>query len=88
MSDFQLTSLRLSPGDRGQHATLRKKQPGETKKKKLDRGKHATLGKMQSPVALELLELLARSHIPQPDAVVGRRYIISSSAARSEHGAV
>jgi hypothetical protein len=40
------------------------------KKKKLDRGKHATLGKMQSPVALELLELLARSHIPQPDAVV------------------
>jgi len=43
---------------------------GTTKKKKLDRGKHATLGKMQSPVALELLELLARSHIPQPDAVV------------------
>ena len=33
-------------------------------------GKDATLGKMQSPVALELLELLARSHIPQPDAVV------------------
>ena len=60
-------NLRL---DRGQHATLRKKQPGETKKKKLDGGKHATLGKMQSPVALELLELLARSHIPQPDAVV------------------
>jgi hypothetical protein len=27
MSDFYLTSLRLSPGDRSQHATLRKKQP-------------------------------------------------------------
>jgi hypothetical protein len=78
-------ALRLSPGDRGQHATLRKKQPGETKKKKLDRGKHATLGKMQSPVALELLELLARSHIPQPDAVV---VVTKTPAARCEHGAV
>jgi hypothetical protein len=48
-------NLRLSGGDQ---------------KKKLDRGKHATLGKMQSPVSLELLDLLARSHIPQPDAVV------------------
>jgi hypothetical protein len=27
---------------------------------------------MQSPVALELLELLARSHIPQPDRPVAR----------------
>ena len=27
---------------------------------------------MQSPVALELLELLARSHIPQPDRPVER----------------
>ena len=34
------------------------------------RGRLATFRKMQSPVALELLELLARSHIPQPDAVV------------------
>ncbi len=40
---------------------------------------------MQSPVALELLELLARSHIPQPDAVV---VLIATPAARSEHGAV
>jgi hypothetical protein len=85
------TTLRLSPPestpllDRGQHATLRKKQPGETKKKKLDRGKHATLGKMHSPVALELLELLARSHIPQPDAVV---VLMITPAARCEHGAV
>ena len=67
-------NLRLSPGERG-----------ETKKKKLDRGKHATLGKMQSPVALELLELLARSHIPQPDAVV---VWTKTPAARCEHGAV
>ena len=36
-------------------------------------------------VALELLELLARSHIPQPDAVVVFR---KTPAARSEHGAV
>ena len=50
-------------------------------------GKDGTLGKMQSPVALELLELLARSHIPQPDAVV---VLIArkTPAARSEHGAV
>ncbi len=48
-------------------------------------GKHATLGKMLSPVALELLELLARSHIPQPDAVVVLKFM---PAARSEHGAV
>ena len=48
-------------------------------------GQDATLGKMQSPVALELLELLARSHIPQPDAVV---VLMKTSAARSEHGAV
>ncbi len=48
-------------------------------------GKDATLGKMQSPVALELLELLARSHIPQPDAVV---VFECTPAARSEHGAV
>ena len=40
---------------------------------------------MQSPVALELLELLARSHIPQPDAVVTLPFM---PAARSEHGAV
>ena len=48
-------------------------------------GKDATLGKMQSPVALELLELLARSHIPQPDAVV---VWTKTPAARCEHGAV
>ena len=48
-------------------------------------GKDGTLGKMQSPVALELLELLARSHIPQPDAVVT---LPCMPAARSEHGAV
>jgi len=48
-------------------------------------GKDGTLGKMQSPVALELLELLARSHIPQPDAVVVLKI---TPAARSEHGAV
>ena len=48
-------------------------------------GKDGTLGKMQSPVALELLELLARSHIPQPDAVVTLPFM---PAARSEHGAV
>jgi hypothetical protein len=40
---------------------------------------------MQSPVALELLELLARSHIPQPDAVVVLTII---PTARCEHGAV
>ena len=82
---FLVNPLRLSPGVGGGHATLRKKQPGETKKKKLDRGKHATLGKMHSPVALELLELLARSHIPQPDAVV---VLMITPAARCEHGAV
>ncbi len=32
--------------------------------------KLATFRTMRSPVALELLELLARSHIPQPNAVV------------------
>ncbi len=58
---------------------------GGDQKKNLDRGKHATLGKMQSPVSLELLELLARSHIPQPDAVVVLTII---PAARCEHGAV
>ena len=65
----------------------KKSRQGRPKKKKLDRGKHATLGKMQSPVALELLELLARSHIPQPDAVV----VVTKTptpAARCEHGAV
>jgi len=31
-----------------------------------------TFRKMQSPVALELLELLAHSHIPQPDRPVVR----------------
>jgi hypothetical protein len=36
------------------------------------RGRLATFRKMQSPVALELLELLARSHIPQPDRLVVR----------------
>ena len=36
-----------------------------------DRGKHATLGKMQSPVALELLELLATTN---------RRTVLSSDA--------
>ncbi len=49
------------------------------------RGRLATFRKMQSPVALELLELLARSHIPQPDAVVVSG---NTPAARSEHGAV
>ena len=47
--------------------------------------KLATLRKMQSPVSLELLELLPRANIPQPDAVVVLRI---SPAARSEHGAV
>jgi hypothetical protein len=37
-----------------------------------ERGRLATFRKMQSPVALELLELLARSHIPQPDRPVER----------------
>ena len=37
-----------------------------------ERGRLATFRKMQSPVALELLELLARSHIPQPDRPVVR----------------
>ena len=32
----------------------------------------ANFRKMQSPVALELLELLPRSHIPQPDRPVAR----------------
>ena len=45
-------NLRLSPGERGRHATL---------------------GKMQSPVALELLELLATTNIPQADRLVIRR---------------
>ncbi len=49
---FQLTSLRLSPPERGKHATLRK---------------------MQSPVAPELLELLATANMPQADRVVIRR---------------
>ena len=35
-------------------------------------GQDATLGKMQSPVALELLELLATVNIPQPDRLVTR----------------
>ncbi len=45
----------------------------------------ATFRKVQSPVTLELLELLARANIPQPDAVVVLRI---SPAASSEHGAV
>ena len=48
------------------------------------RGRLATFRKMQSPM-VELLELLARSHIPQPDAVVA---LTKTPAARSEHGAV
>ena len=36
-------------------------------------GKDGTLGKMQSPVALELLELLATTNIPQADRLVIRR---------------
>jgi hypothetical protein len=47
--------------------------------------KLATLRKMQSPVALELLELLPRVNIPQPNAVVVSK---NSPTARSEHGAV
>ena len=38
-----------------------------------DRGRIATLRKMQSPVALEHLELLATSKIPQADRPVNRR---------------
>jgi hypothetical protein len=34
--------------------------------------------KMQSPVALELLELLARSHIPQPNTVVAIKSIAAA----------
>ena len=37
-----------------------------------DRGRLATFRKMLLPVALELLELLARSHVPQPDRPVDR----------------
>ena len=37
-----------------------------------DRGRLATFRKMLLPVALELLELLARVHIPQPNAAVAR----------------
>ena len=47
--------------------------------------KLATLRKMQSPVALELLELIPRANIPQPDAVVVCKKF---PTARSEHGAV
>ena len=36
------------------------------------RGRLATFRKMRLPVALELLELLACSHIPQPDRPVVR----------------
>ena len=36
------------------------------------RGRLATFRKMQSPVALELLELLATVNIPQPDRLVVR----------------
>jgi hypothetical protein len=42
------------------------------------RGRWRRQRKMQSPVSLELLEVLARSHIPQPNAVV---VIILSAAA-------
>ena len=45
MSDFYLTSLRLSPGDRAEGVD--------------DRGQHATLRKKQPPVALERLQALA-----------------------------
>ena len=58
---FSNGALRLSPGDRGQHATLRKM-----------RLPLANFRKMQSPVALELLELLATVNIPQPDRLVVR----------------
>ena len=37
-----------------------------------ERGRHAMLGKMQSPVALELLELLATTNIPQDHLVIRR----------------
>ncbi len=36
--------------------------------------KLATFRNMQAPVSLELLEFLARSHIPQPNAVVACKW--------------
>ena len=62
---FTDTPLRLSPAERG-------KGVGKTVTLTVDRAKLATFRKMWSPVALELLELLARAHIPQPNAVVPR----------------
>ena len=50
-----------------------------------ERGKLAAFRRMLLPVALELLEHLARAHMPQPNAVVASPDL---PAARSEHGAV
>ena len=64
-------ALRLSPGDRGETQRFAKAAhlcPVKVR----SRGRLATFRKMQSPVALELPELLARSHIPQPDRAVAR----------------
>jgi hypothetical protein len=60
---FTDAPLRLSPAERG-------KGVGKTVTLTVDRAKLATFRKLRSPVALELLELLARAHIPQPNAVV------------------
>ena len=63
--------LRLSPAERG--VTKRFAKAAHLCPVKVrSRGRLATFRKMQSPVALELLELLARSHIPQPDRPVAR----------------
>jgi hypothetical protein len=53
--------LRLSPAERGE---------GKTVALTVLRGRGRRQRKMQSLVALELLDLLARSHIPQQNAVV------------------
>jgi hypothetical protein len=65
MSVLLVTALRLSPAERGKGVV-------KTVTLMVDRAKLATFRKMWSPVALELLELLARAHIPQPNAVVPR----------------
>jgi hypothetical protein len=62
---FTDTALRLSPAERGEGV-------GKTVTVTVDRAELATFRKMWSPVALELLDLLARAHIPQPNAVVPR----------------
>jgi len=84
----QTQSLPFSQMSGNTYVTVVYASPPESTPLPWWRGKLATFCKMRLPVALELLELLARAHIPQPDRPVLRPTAKQAGIRRIETDAI